>query len=371
MHGIRQADTEAAFEALHKIADAEKMQGLEQDIEKLENDVQEQREAAAREITPEVRPVAPTPRQLAGTQGHLYRSLESDEAESSKAGEHGIRFSIANLRKALQPLNSAAAPIIRQRALEESALQAAVEELQHSYQQMADRGDAAASTLSRDQLQAWMHEWTFALAERLESDIYDLKEKIEDYRAVTGRTPIDDKNDADLRQKVSNREIAARKEELLYLLLSVISPQKLALITVLEIMRNVGAQGIVDGVKTVRAVLLVGRSVETEYQADTIQSLAGVDSKTWLNVLDSNSQKPVSRLVTAAWQRIGKGVQSSDDGQSSNIRTGEVDWDNVWTPSWTQNQIIDVGGFLLKALTDTAKVKRSAVHPKTKLTVYV
>ena len=360
MDGVRPADTEAAFAALRRVAEAEKMQGLEETIEKLENKVQEQREAAAREVAPEVRPVAPTPRQLADAQSS--DGLPEDVAP--------VRFSIANLRKALQPLNSAASPIIRQRALEESALTAAMEELQHSYKQLANRGDGSAQALSRERLQAWMHEWMVALTARLEQDILDLKEQVEHHRATSGQTVIDDESDDDLRKRTGLKEMHARKNEVLYLLLTVLSPQKLALITILELMRHIGSQGIMDGVKTVRAVLTVGKSVETEYQADTIQSLAGTDSKTWTNVLDANSQKPVSRLITAAWQRIGKGVQGTDGltGESE-LRSGEVDWSNIWTPSWTQAQIIEVGGFLCKALTDTAQVTRSAEHPKTKETM--
>jgi DNA-directed RNA polymerase len=364
MSGVRPADTEAAFAALRKVAESEKMQGLEETIENLENRVQEQREAAAREIAPEVRPVAPTSRQSASPHSSLHS--DSTGAKVVDNGEPEIRFSIANLRKALEPINSAASPMIRQRALEESALNAAMEELQHSAKQMESRIDGSSQALSRERLQAWMHEWLVSLTERLGRDILDLKERIEHQRAVYPQTVIDEENEDEMRKKVSRDENNARKDELLYLLLTVLSPQKLALITILELMRSVGSQGIIDGVKTVRAVLAVGRAVETEYQAETIQSLAGIDSKTWQNVLDPNSQKPVSRLITSAWHKIGKSVQGSE---GSKVRQGEVDWSEIWTPSWTQNQVIDVGSVLLKALTDTATVKRSAEHPKTHETV--
>ena len=149
------------------------------------------------------------------------------------------------------------------------------------------------------------------------------------------------------------------QEDSLYLYLSILPPEKLALITILEAMRTIGSSGIIDGMKTVKGIINIGRAVETEYQAETIRNISGLESKAWQNTLNPTTQKPVSHLISSAWRKIGTDVQEGE------TREGEVDWSQVWTPEWSMQKQIDVGGYLFAALIDSAKVARTAIHPKT------
>ena len=50
--------------------------------------------------------------------------------------------------------------------------------------------------------------------------------------------------------------------------LRLLTPEKLSLITIMEIMHLHGSGGVNDGMKTARALLSVGRAVEQEYKAE-------------------------------------------------------------------------------------------------------
>ena len=233
---------------------------------------------------------------------------------------------------------------MRQQALEDSSLESARVELQKAAAEAEKAGRGAAGRLAQGQLQSWMHEWLTALQAHLEQDIAEM----------ATRSQAFDKLESDGRGRKNNT-----KEAMLCMYLQALQPSQLALITILEVMRQVGASGITDGVKAVRAMSVIGKGVETEHQAQTLRDLSGSDSKLWQGVLDSQTQQPVSHLVRSAWAKIGRGVKEGS------LSVGEVDWAQVWTPTWTQQIHLDIGSYLLVALLQTAKVKRTAVHPKT------
>ena len=257
----------------------------------------------------------------------------------------GARFAIDNLRKALLPLAEFGSPILRQRALEDSSKEAARLELERSYQNVSARDRNHNNKLASDQLQAWMHEWLLALTERLETDIAELSERVN----LGG-----DKRE-------SHKE---KKDSMLYMHLQILDPAKLALVAILELMSNLGSSsGMADTLKVIRAITCIGKGVETEHQAQIIRDFSGAESKLWQSVMDPSSQLSTSKLIAGAWNRIGRGVKEGT------LRAGDVDWSEVWTPSWSQQAHLDVGTFLLVRLLATAKVKRTAIHPKTGETV--
>lgn len=150
----------------------------------------------------------------------------------------------------------------------------------------------------------------------------------------------------------------------------------MALVTILEVMRSSGAGGIADGLKTLRGIIQVGKAIETEYRATTIQNMLGKDSQSVLGGGENSqdSQRAVNRL----WRKVGKQAQAeaaeSADGSNDAedtadaARVARLDHSQalealrrVWTPDWTQSKHVALGAFLMNALVDTAKIQRTAV----------
>lgn len=261
------------------------------------------------------------------------------------------RFAVANLRRNLQTIGTTSIPINRQRDLEYASLDAARAELEHASKQLKDVNVADTQALQQGKLQSWMHDWYRALAARLRDRIAEIRQK-------------DDDKEFDPSQMQTSMA-SGMKEQSLLLYLSLLPPEKLALITVLEMMRMSGSGGVTDGMKALRGMLAVGKAVETEYRAETIKNVSGVDSPHWLRTIDASSQRPTRALVTQAWQRLGREIKSDKRGSSSTDPAIESEWRSVWTPSWSQSTHIGVGSFLIEALLDVAKVTRKAKDPDT------
>lgn len=268
------------------------------------------------------------------------------------------RFAIANLRATLKGLETGAddLPIRRQEALEAASLQAARAELEHAHEQMLAMGlkDVADSQkLGSGKLQAWMWEWLQNMIKRLETDLAAL-EATEDKnrnKKIKTESPLD----------VSFDRSSHGSDLVLYLRL--LSPDRLALVTILEIMRLGNSGGVSDGMKTLRALLSVGRAVETEYRASTLQSIIGDSSTSWLRSIGDPAAptRPgdQERSIRAAWDRIGKSVEGDDTKAFSRLDEFTLDsLRKVWTPDWTQAKHLAIGSFLVRALIDTAKVTR-------------
>lgn len=196
-----------------------------------------------------------------------------------------------------------------------------------------------------------MHDWYGALTVRLRDDVSTLRQKLEGKEFHV----------SDVKTTTS----VGMKEQTLLLYLTLLPPEKLALITVLEVMRMSGSGGVSDGMKALRGMIAVGRAVETEYRAETIKNVAGVDSPHWLRTIDQTTQRPTRALVTQAWQRLGNSVMSDKPGSPSNDPAIEAEWKSVWTPNWSQNTHLGVGGFLLDALLEVAKITRRGRDPLT------
>jgi DNA-directed RNA polymerase len=216
---------------------------------------------------------------------------------------------------------------------------------------MKEGSVADAQALQNGKLQSWMHDWYRALTAKLRDDINALKEKVEEK----------DFEISALKPSPSH----GMKDPALLLFLTLLPVEKLALITVLEIMRMAGSGGVVDGMKALRGMLSVGKAVETEYRADTIRNFSGVDSPQWQRTIDPTTQRPSRQLVTQVWQRLGHQVREGKAGSSTSDPAVEADWRSIWTPTWSQPTHVGVGSFLIEALLSVAKVERKGRDPET------
>ena len=355
-----------AYEALLELGRTSGENAITEQVQELMGIEQEQRQQLAREIeeVDEVMPVldVSTAYWVVGlllmygqSAGKTFSRKKPLDMDTERAGS--ARFAVANLRKNLGKISSSSIAINRQRDLEHASYDAARAELEHAAKQLKDVNVADQQALHQGKLQSWMHDWYRALTARLRDDVTALREKLEgkDFNVVDVKTTT----------------TVGMKEQTLLLYLTLLPPEKLALITVLEVMRMSGSGGVVDGMKALRGMTSVGRAVETEYRAETIKNVAGVDSPHWLRTIDQTTQRPTRALVTQAWQRLGNSVKSDKPGSPSNDPAIEAEWKSVWTPNWSQNTHLGVGGFLLDALLAVAKITRKGRDPVTGEPVYV
>ncbi|KAF8841664.1 DNA/RNA polymerase [Paxillus ammoniavirescens] len=243
------------------------------------------------------------------------------------AAKEEVPFNLDNLRKHLGQIRLARRVLpedvaARQKLLEESVYDVAVERLRHEAAVFDDLG-LGNPGLRRADLQRWMWDWHQKLTSRLETEIAEIiaaeSKKTHDRGGRLG--PF----------------------------LSLVKPDKLSLITILEIMRLNSTGGINDGMKTARALLTVGRAVENEYKAQMCKR-NNIAIPSQLRPGDQNFFTGLgyrdlhARRVTAA-----KYMEDSEE----------------WTTEWTQLLRVRMGSILVDCLMDVATVGRTAIDKRT------
>ncbi|WWC67681.1 uncharacterized protein I206_101593 [Kwoniella pini CBS 10737] len=336
LEGLEPSAVPLACEALIETAKQHALTDLEDSVREFQGFEKARREEIAREYIEEVKPVLET----AG------KSKQADQSTSSPEA----RFAINNLRSTLLPISTSSLPLNRQHKLEEASLQAARAELEESAKRLQNAHDNP--TLQRSRLQGWMHNWLGLLTTELE-------QRISIMQAEQALIPENKINVSPTRYSAHNK----MKKEVLLMYLQLLPVDKLALITILELMRMSGSGGIADGMKALRGMLAVGKAVETEFRAETIKNVAGIDSHHWLKTIDPQTQKPSRQLVGSVWRQIGEKIKTGGNIESSS--TNHEDLQQVWTPAWSQMAQLGVGSELVDALLKVAKVQRTAKNPTT------
>jgi DNA-directed RNA polymerase len=142
--------------------------------------------------------------------------------------------------------------------------------------------------------------------------------------------------------------------------LRLLSPDKLALITIVEMLRLGGSGGVSDGVKAARGILHVGKAIENEYHAELLKGAGS----------NKAFEKEMERVAESG---MGEGGMEPSWNQEKTLSImwrrelakREKEGDNSWRPAWSQGIRAKVGSILLTALMEVAKVQRSAVDPIT------
>ncbi|KAI6003176.1 hypothetical protein F5J12DRAFT_906188 [Pisolithus orientalis] len=256
-----------------------------------------------------------------------------------------VPFNLDNLRKHLAKVSLARRVLpedvaARQKLLEESAYDVAVERLKHESEIFDDLGLSNPS-LRRAGLQRWMWDWYQKLSAHLETEIARIV-------ATESKQSRPCKLVCTMVDYGINDHVGPEKQ--LAPFLSLVKPEKLSLITILEVMRLNGSGGVSDGMKTARALLAVGRAVENEYKAEMCKrnniaipahARAGGDHGYFsgLGYRDLHA-----RRVTAA-----KYMEDSEE----------------WTSEWTQVLRVRMGSILVDSLMKVATVERVAVDKNT------
>ncbi|KAI6022796.1 DNA/RNA polymerase [Pisolithus microcarpus] len=259
----------------------------------------------------------------------LPDATSEEGAPVPEAPVREVPFNLNNLRKHLAKVSLARRVLpedvaARQKLLEESAYDVAVERLKHE-SQIFDELGLTNPSLRRAGLQRWMWDWYQKLSAHLELEIANIV-------------------------ATESKQSKPCPEKQLAPFLALIKPEKLSLITILEVMRLHGSGGVNDGMKTARALLAVGRAVENEYKAEMCKrnniaipahARAGGDHGYFsgLGYRDLHA-----RRVTAA-----KYMEDSEE----------------WTSEWTQVLRVRMGSVLVDSLMKVATVERVAVDKNT------
>jgi DNA-directed RNA polymerase len=240
-----------------------------------------------------------------------------------------IPFNLHSLRQHLGDIIEARSVLeanvhARQRHLEASAFDLAVEMLEQESKTMEEKG-LSTGRLFHAELQHLMWTWHLALQPRVRAEI----ERI-----------INDENPEHLSP--------------IGPFLTLVRPEKLSLLTILETMRLQGTGGVIHGMKMTRALIAVGKAVENEYKVEMCKKH---------DIPIPNFSRRNDGVFTEfgykyLHQRRVAAAVTHEDGEG-------------WTASWTQVARAKVGAILVECLMDVAQVERSSVNSETGEEMYV
>ncbi len=246
-----------------------------------------------------------------------------------------IPFNLDNLRRHLSQINFARRVLpddlaARQKLLEESVYDVAVERLEHEAAVLNSIG--VGSSFGRD-IRQWMWDWHTKLKVRLEEEVKNIQ-KLEALPAKKGK-------------KTRSNDLSQ------YLVL--VRPERLSLITIMEIMRLQGSGGVSQGMKTTRALVGIGRAIEAEYKAQMCKK--------------NNIALPP--LKHSAEPGYFSGLGYTNLLERRVVAARHIMDSEAWTSNWTQVTRSQVGGLVIDCLMDVAKVVRTAMDKKTGEVMYV
>lgn len=125
--------------------------------------------------------------------------------------------------------------------------------------------------------------------------------------------------------------------------LLLLKPEKLSLITILELMHLQDSGGVIGGMKTARALLAVGKAVEMEYKAEMCKK--------------HNLSVPTSGRTPSNGFFSSHGYR---DLHTQRMAAQKYVTENEdWSSDWTQVVRVKVGSFLVDCLMDVATVHRT------------
>ncbi|CCL99811.1 uncharacterized protein FIBRA_01835 [Fibroporia radiculosa] len=248
-----------------------------------------------------------------------------------------IPFNLETLRKHLSQVVFARRVLAedvaaRQKLLEESVYDVAVERLKHQAELFDELGLSNKAMKSTD-LRTWMWEWHQKLQIRLKAEIDHI---------------VQEENR--LGRKIESKSGEMKRSAGLSPFLSLLTPEKLSLIAIMELMHLQGTGGVADGMKTARALLAVGKAVELEHKAEMCK-------KSNLPIPTSSGRTSDHSFFTRLGYR---------DLQARRVAARKFMEDaEDWTTDWTQVVRVKVGSFLVDALMDVATVMRTGVDKRT------
>ncbi|KAF8335860.1 uncharacterized protein EI90DRAFT_2992928 [Cantharellus anzutake] len=287
---------------------------------------------------PHVRPVVKPDPELLG-----YRSKKREIDEDTAIGmdldreDQTSSFNLDTLRSNLDEVLAARRALpqdaaTRQRLLEMSAVDAAAARMKHDAERLEAQGLKSATATKKASLRRWMWEWYEALYPRIEAEIKGIMAEPNN----AGKSRV-------------------QKTHLLPFL-TLLKPKKLALLTIMEILRLYGTGGIAEGMKTARALISVGIGVEMEHNAQ-------IKKRHYYRTREHGGSH-------ASSDPLNEHSGSSDEGLEAirarrDLAREQAKREAAWSEPWSQAIRIRVGSILVDALMDSAMVTRHTTDPRT------
>ncbi|CCD26083.2 DNA-directed RNA polymerase NDAI_0G03060 [Naumovozyma dairenensis CBS 421] len=208
--------------------------------------------------------------------------------------------------------------IDRQRALESRAADAAKERWKHDFEEAKERGDLSI----RKSLNVKLWNWYELMLPILKKEIEKAQLKLEKQSKIFKSQDFDP-----------------------YLLL--VNPEKMCVITILELLKLNSTGGVIEGMRTARAVISVGKAIEMEFRSEQLLKN------------ESSIFKDINKK-SAEFKKI---VQRA----KSNFRSTQLEKSKIFWPQAVRAQI---GSILISTLIHVAKIDVEGFDPITKTKVY-
>ncbi|KAF9909528.1 DNA-directed RNA polymerase [Lobosporangium transversale] len=234
----------------------------------------------------------------------------------------GVRF----MKDTLETLNlKELTPFERQMKLEERSYQSAIDRMEYERESIPEQ-------LNVRPLRTYLWQWHQALKAGIRAEIKRV--------------------DAVLERRSLSDDAALDKDRMLYgPFLKLLSPDKLSIITILELLRLNNSGGIIEGMKSARALIGIGKAVESEYNAE---QMAKKSNKALFD------QKVSVHQLYGSGKLFNIAVRKAETKRSSTMHPTD------WTPVWPETMRAKVGSVLTTLLMDCAKVQIPSFDPETK-----
>ncbi|CAI4437194.1 BAI_1a_G0016520.mRNA.1.CDS.1 [Saccharomyces cerevisiae] len=214
----------------------------------------------------------------------------------------------------------------RQKVLENRATEAARERWKHDFEEAKARGDISIEKNLNVKLWKWYNEMLPLVKEEINHCRSLLSEKLSDKKSLN---------------KVDTNRLGYGPY------LTLIDPGKMCVITILELLKLNSTGGVIEGMRTARAVISVGKAIEMEFRSE--------------QVLKSESQ--AFRDVNKKSPEFKKLVQNA----KSVFRSSQIEQSKIL---WPQSIRARIGSVLISMLIQVAKVSVQGVDPVTKAKVH-
>lgn len=218
----------------------------------------------------------------------------------------------------------------RQEAIETKGLEAAKEAWKLNYDKLRQKG-----VLSLKPMEALLWRWNKELQPLIEEEFARVKETMGFIKKREVQNSV-------RKGVVKDSSAVERFEYGPFLML--VSPEKLGMLTMLEMLKLVSTGGVLEGMRTGRAVLAVGTAVETEYKA-------GKTSKREKNALK------------------GVKTEANNIDSVSQLKDSVKDSQLVKHTSWPVEIRAKIGSLLISLLLHVAKVPVNGTDPVTGVSV--
>lgn len=228
----------------------------------------------------------------------------------------------------------------RQIMLEGTMIEAAKAKWDHEFENMKDKSMPSS-------IGSYLHNWLSQLIPLIEKDINEY------HKARKYFTELEINPDA---KRVSNYDEERYSEKMKYgPFLTLMKPEKIAIITILEVMKSAVTSDIARGVPVSRMVMSVSKAVELEYKSEKILA-SDVDVHRNFKAIKKTPEFKRFLRSGQAQKIIEQAEKKSLSTNSKETASSQVQWD--------ADSHCRVGSALVSMLLQIAKVDVTGVDPK-------